>query len=91
MYELLLLVPAVIGMAGAVATGHWWLEAHTRWLARLSARGVIESRVEPWKPPRSLIDTLNPRWMSRQWVARSDLAKLPHLRHTPDEDRMTEM
>jgi hypothetical protein len=91
MYELLILVPAVIGMAGAVTTGQWWFEAHTRWLARLSARGLIESHVEPWEPPRRLIDNLNPRWMSRQRIAGHDLARLSHLRHTADEDRTTEM
>jgi hypothetical protein len=92
MDELLILVPAVIGMAGAVTTGQWWFEAHTRWLARLSARSLIESHVEPWEPPRRLIDNLNPRWVSRQRIAGHDLAKLfSDLRHTPDEDRTTEM
>jgi hypothetical protein len=91
MYELLFLVPAVSAMAGAVATAQWWFEAHTRWLARLSARGLIDGHVEPWEPPRSLIGILNPQWMLRQWLAGRDLAKLQHLRHTPDEDRTTEM
>jgi hypothetical protein len=91
MYELLIVVPAVVGMAGAASTAQWWFEAHTRWLARLSARGLIESQLEPWERPRRLIHDLGPRWMFRQRIAGRDLTKLSHLRHTPDHDRTTEM
>jgi Flp pilus assembly protein TadB len=87
MSELLYIVPAFCGMAAVVAVGHWWFEAHTRWLTRLSARGIIETHVEAREPHgRPRIGRL---W--RQRLAPGDARRLRRLRHEPDQDRSTEI
>ena len=92
--ELLITVlPAVAGMSVVVAVNQWRMEAQTRWMARLSARRLIESDVTPWKRPRTFLGGLvgDLRWLTRQRANPRDLRTLPRRRCEPDSDRATEV
>ena len=70
------------------STGLWWFHAHTTWLSRLSARGLLDGRYTP-APERGVVAAT--RWFSRQVFVPTDAFRMEGLVGEDNEDRVTDV
>lgn len=87
MAGLIFIVVGLLGVGAVLAVWQWWLEAHSRWLARLSARGLLEGSYRPWDAGGWLA---SPGWAFKQRLEPADALAIARLSGLPDDDRETE-
>lgn len=77
----------LLGGGTVMAVWQWWLEAQSRWMARLSARGLLEGSYRPLDA-RGWFGS--PGWVFKQRLAPGDALAIGRLSGLPDDDRETE-
>lgn len=80
----------LVGGAVVVAVWQWWLEAQSRWVARLAARGLLKGRYSAWDAAtRRWFGS--PGWVFKQRVTAGDALAIRRLAGLPDGDSETEV